>query len=119
MPSKARQMQHGDGESSRSYSLVPAGGGGGGVAAAISRRRGELSAWPQQGGRGPWVGVWGRWPRWRIPGPEMGPPALVSQVPGALPHLSSGHGLFRGSQLPAFSLGLSTHLGLMREHYVN
>lgn len=73
MPRKARQMQHGDGESSRSYSLVPDVGGGVGVAAAISRRCGELSAWPQQGGRGPWVGVWGRWPRWRNPGPEMGP----------------------------------------------
>lgn len=29
MPRKARQMQHGDGESSRSYSLVPDVGGGG------------------------------------------------------------------------------------------
>lgn len=38
MPRKARQMQHGDGESSRSYSLVPDVGGG--------------SAWQQQSAGG-------------------------------------------------------------------
>lgn len=115
--SKPLQVEHGDWKRNKRCQLVP--GPRVGMAPAISRRLVELNAWLRNEDLGCGREFGGNTKGGKSPALRSVPlpSSPRSQVPCPASALCSDRS--HTSLLPAFSLGLSTHLGLMQEHYVN